>query len=182
MYASGRNMVIHCLSRHNDELGPDSIGWLESIPRVVTKNIAKIRSGIKAPEGSKMYNMKGAAIVTSEFDEILLLDADNIPVRDPTFLFDEPAFRETGAVFWKDFWKTRPDNAIYKILELECTDEFEQESGQILLKKSHPGVMKALSLSFFLQSKPELYFKLLLGDKDTFRLSWRALGLEYHMV
>jgi alpha-N-acetylglucosamine transferase len=155
---------------------------LESVPGVVVKDIQAHLNDVKQPEGSKMYSMKGASILSTEYDEILFLDADNIPVRDPTFLFDHPSFRETGAVFWKDFWKTRPDNPIFKILELKCMDEFEQESGQILIKKRYPGVYKALSLAYFLQRNPDLYFRLILGDKDTFRLAWRALDMAYHMV
>ena len=67
-------------------------------------------------------------------------------------------------------------------MDIECKDEYEQESGQIVIQKTFPGVYKALSLAYFFQSKPELYFKLLLGDKDTFRYAWRALNFSYHLV
>ena len=39
-----------------------------------------------------------------------MLDSDNIPVRDPAFLFDSFEFKELGAVFWPDYWKDQPEN------------------------------------------------------------------------
>lgn len=56
--------------------------------------------------------MKGAALVeaTKRFDDVLMLDSDNIPVRDPAFLFDSVEFKELGAVFWPDYWKDQPEN------------------------------------------------------------------------
>lgn len=130
----------------------------------------------------KLYQVKAGALLYTSFRRVLFLDSDNTPVRDPTFLFSTDALRETGAVFWKDLWKTRPDNPIFSILGIECVDEFDQESGQILLDRSFPGVHRALKFSLWIQERSVLYYKLLLGDKDTFRLAWRVLGLPFHMV
>jgi hypothetical protein len=46
----------------------------------------------------KKFALKAAALLLSRFKEVLLMDADNTPLRDPSFLFDSPAFRSTGAV------------------------------------------------------------------------------------
>jgi hypothetical protein len=35
---------------------------------------------------------------------MIYLDADNIPLRDPSFLFETREYRETGALLWQDFW------------------------------------------------------------------------------
>ena len=91
-------------------------------------------------------------------------------------------FRETGAIFWKDFWKTKPENPIWKILGIPCDNEHEQESGQIVVDKSRPDTWKALNLALYMQVHKDLYFKLLFGDKDTFKYAWRALNVPYHMV
>ena len=105
-----------------------------------------------------------------------------MPFRDPTFLFDTAPFKETGAIFWKDFWKTKPENPIWKILDIPCDNEHEQESGQIVVDKTRPDTWKALNLALYMQVESRLYFKMLAGDKDTFKFSWRALGVPYHMV
>jgi hypothetical protein len=55
------------------------------------------------------------------------LDSDNIPTRDPTYLFETTEYKEKGAIFWPDFWKTAGENKIFQILEIECQDTWEQE-------------------------------------------------------
>jgi hypothetical protein len=77
---------------------------MESFPGVYVKNFKEYGlDTLFIPSGSRMYSIKGAALLLTEFDEVLLLDADNIPARDPTFLFETDAFKETGALFWKGF-------------------------------------------------------------------------------
>ncbi|KAF4134379.1 putative Mannosyltransferase [Phytophthora infestans] len=59
------------------------------------------------------FNTKVFALAHSELDQVLFLDADNSPVRDPTYLFTTPTFVENGAIFWPDFW--HPMNTIFNI-------------------------------------------------------------------
>ncbi len=57
---------------------------------------------------AKPYDIKAAAIVNSHFEEVLWLDADTVPTRDPTYLFDTPEFKQTGMMAWPDFWVADP--------------------------------------------------------------------------
>jgi Mannosyltransferase putative len=157
---------------------------LENLDGVSVFNLANIsKLNFHAGEDDhKLYQVKAGALLYSKLEKILFLDSDNTPVKDPTFLFSSPPLVETGALFWKDLWKTTPVNPIYKILEIPCVDEYDQESGQIVVDKSFPGVTKALKLSLYMQENSDIYYKLLLGDKDTFRLSWRLLSLPFHMI
>lgn len=50
------------------------------------------------------FQIKAAAVINSSFKEILYLDSDNVPVQDPTFLFETEEYKNTGALFWPDFW------------------------------------------------------------------------------
>lgn len=59
---------------------------------------------------TKSFHLKGAALVQAPFDEVLLLDSDNVPVRDVATLFDSPEFGDMGAVLWSDFFKDQPEN------------------------------------------------------------------------
>ena len=36
--------------------------------------------------------------------QVLMLDSDNLPLTDPTYLFSEPAYKASGSLFWPDFW------------------------------------------------------------------------------
>jgi hypothetical protein len=129
---------------------------------------------------SKQFQVKAAAIINSSFRHVLYLDSDNIPTRDPTFLFHTKEYTTFGAIFWPDFWKTAGENKIFKILNIQCQDRWEQESGQIVVDKKRHWL--PLQLAWFMQFYHEVYFKLLNGDKDTFQYAWQALNAPFYRI
>ena len=54
----------------------------------------------------KNFQIKVAAWVNSRFEEIIGLDSDVMPVRDPAYLFETDVYKRTGQIFWPDWWKT----------------------------------------------------------------------------
>ncbi|KAG7381637.1 hypothetical protein PHYPSEUDO_005795 [Phytophthora pseudosyringae] len=135
--------------------------------------------------GAKIY-----AIYHSHLEQVLFLDADNVPVRDPSYLFETPEFVKTGAVFWPDYW--HPQNTIFfltelslvwQLLDMPFVDMFEQESGQLLInRRQHAAPMELVA--FYAKHRPD-YFSLLRlawGDKDLFRFAWLKLGAPFHMI
>ena len=46
------------------------------------------------------WELKAYALLHSRFREVLLLDADNVPVRNPEYLFDTPDYTAAGTLFW----------------------------------------------------------------------------------
>ena len=58
----------------------------------------------------KNFQIKVAAWVNSAFEEIIGLDSDVLPVRDPAYLFETPEYKRTGQIFWPDWWKTHRSN------------------------------------------------------------------------
>ena len=54
---------------------------------------------------SHHYQLKIAALLFSSFAEILYLDSDSMPVVNPDHIFDAPAYADTGAILWPDYWK-----------------------------------------------------------------------------
>ena len=129
---------------------------------------------------TRNYHIKTLVLLLTEFEQILYLDSDNMPLRDPQFLFDSKEFKETGALFWRDFWKFPSDNPLWQITGLPCEDEWEQESGQLVLDKKR--AWKPLLMSMFFQKNHEFYFKIILGDKDTYRFAWKVTETPYHMM
>lgn len=138
----------------------------------------------------KGFNSKIYAILHSEFDQAIFLDADNVPVRDPTYLFETPEFKETGAIFWPDFWHplhtifgVNADSLLWEMLGMPFVDMFEQESGQLVIDKtrSEPALRM---LSLFAFHDPNLFsrYKLAHGDKDLFRLAWLKTKTPFHMI
>lgn len=51
------------------------------------------------------YQLKISSIFFSSFEQILFLDADNVPVRNPDGIFKSKAFTNTGVILWPDYWK-----------------------------------------------------------------------------
>jgi alpha 1,2-mannosyltransferase len=56
----------------------------------------------------------------------------------------------------------------------------EQESGQLLIDKQKCWL--PLNLGSYFNIENETYYKILYGDKDTFRFAWMALKQEFHFI
>uniref|UniRef100_H3GK53 Nucleotide-diphospho-sugar transferase domain-containing protein n=1 Tax=Phytophthora ramorum TaxID=164328 RepID=H3GK53_PHYRM len=134
------------------------------------------------------FNVKVHALYYSQFASVLLLDADNFAVRDPTPLFSSTAMKRYGAVFWPDFW--HPGNSIFnlhaqslvwELLHLDYIGMLEQESGQVLVNRAVSRPMLE-QLLYYATHKPNLFTKLNLvwGDKDLFRLTWLQMGRAFY--
>ncbi|RLN36684.1 hypothetical protein BBJ28_00023950 [Nothophytophthora sp. Chile5] len=136
------------------------------------------------------YGTKVFAIYHSFFERVLFLDADNVPVRDPSFLFESREFEETGAVFWPDFWhptrtifNIHSQSLVWELLDLPFVNMFEQESGQLLIdRRRHAEALELVS--FFAFHRPNHFDKMRLahGDKDLFRFAWLKLKAPFHMI
>lgn len=139
---------------------------------------------------SKRFVAKIHAIYHSTFDRVLFLDADNVPVRDPIFLFESPEFEKTGAIFWPDFW--HPGNSIFgihgnsllwELLDMPFVDMFEQESGQLVVdRRRHAAPLELVR--FYALHRPDFFssLRLVWGDKDLFRFAWLKLEIPFTMI
>lgn len=123
------------------------------------------------------FNLKTAAVVNARFEEVLLLDSDIIPLIAPDDLFETPTYKEFGTIFWPDMARTRPENPMWAITNTYCRmDEYEQESGQLLVNKGK--FFYHLQLAAWL-NEDQYYRDFLLGDKDMYRFAWHALRTKY---
>ncbi len=128
------------------------------------------------------WELKVYAIIHARFQEVLFLDADNVPVANPEFLFDCKEYQAAGAIFWPDFTQTSQngDLAIWRSCGLRRPSEPEFESGQILVDKAR--CSKALQLCLWLNEHSDFYYRHIYGDKETFHLAFRKAGKSYHLI
>jgi ADP-heptose:LPS heptosyltransferase len=128
------------------------------------------------------WELKPYAILHSPFREILSLDADNVPVVDPAFLFDTPQFQANGAIFWPDYDYPNSEKvlAIWRSCGLRVPKEREFETGQIVVDKQR--CWAALCLAMWFNENSDFYYQHLHGDKETFHLAFRKLGKSYSLV
>ncbi|KAG7382980.1 hypothetical protein PHYBOEH_010157 [Phytophthora boehmeriae] len=136
------------------------------------------------------FNSKIFAVAHSSFDQVLFLDADNAPVKDPTYLFSDPKFVETGAIFWPDFWhpshtifNVKAESLVWELVDTPFVNMFEQESAQLLIDRRRSAVAMEI-VQFLALRKPDHLnaLRLLYGDKDIFRMAWLKTKTPFHMI
>jgi ADP-heptose:LPS heptosyltransferase len=127
------------------------------------------------------WQSKPYAILHSPFREVLFLDADNVPIVNPEFLFETEQYRQTGAVFWPDFPSTseEPDVA-WKSCGLDRPGATEFESGQILVDKAR--CWEPMRLALWFNEHSDFYYQYVHGDKETFHLAFHKLRCSYGFV
>ncbi len=126
------------------------------------------------------WELKPYAILHSNFRDVLLLDADNVPVRDPEYLFDSIQFREHGAIFWPDYGHDPKGDPAWKCLGLERPSGLEFESGQVLVDKER--CWQALRITMWINENSDFFYKHVHGDKDTFHLGFARTGKSFAFV
>jgi alpha 1,2-mannosyltransferase len=71
----------------------------------------------------KGYQYKALALIVSSFENVLLLDSDNIPVHAPDYLFNNEPFISAGLITWPDFWRRATSPHYYEIAGIEVTND-----------------------------------------------------------
>lgn len=130
------------------------------------------------------WELKLFATWHSPWREVLFLDADSSPVRDPEYLFESAPYLKHGSIFWPDYaqwtlkWDVWDIFGIYKLADPEIAKhEPALESGQYMIDKQK--VEKEFRLAMFYAAHSDFTFKHVYGDKETFHLAWRKLDSEY---
>lgn len=129
------------------------------------------------------WELKPLSVLLSEFSEVLYLDADSIPVRNPEELFENPEYRDCGAAFWPDLppfqrkeWL--PPECWHNV-GLEYDNSVDFETGQFMVDKSK--CMREISVTNWMNQHSDYYYKFVFGDKSTFHLAWKKCRRKYAM-
>lgn len=125
------------------------------------------------------WELKAFSILHSRFEQVLMTDADDFAVIDPAWVFECPEYRRTGAIFWADDPPLPPEDPIWELTGIPYRDEPSVESCQVVIDKKR--CWKALALTMWMNEHSDFWYRQIYGDKDTFHLAWRKLGLEYAM-
>lgn len=120
------------------------------------------------------WELKPQAIIQSCFREVLWLDADNLPVVDPAFLFDEEPYQSTGAVFWTENAPFELSERSGRLLGLTPVTARRWETGQILVDKRR--TWPALQLARWYGMHADYFCNHFDGD-GVFQVAFDKLGL-----
>ena len=126
------------------------------------------------------WRLKALALTWSSFSKVLLLDADQVPTRDPSEVFNWPEFIRTGAVLWPDVLDIDHKNPIWSLCGLVAEGRRSIESGQLLIdKKRH---WRAVQIALRLNEEAHEVYKLVYGDKDTFLLGFLIAENDFSII
>jgi hypothetical protein len=164
------------------------------------------------PSGTplKGFAIKPCALLNAPFDEVLMLDADSVPLSDPNGLFEDPGYRAHGNLFWPDSFLmstlvTHPapnatrsfkdgrdpgaaqsvNPSLYDYLRLARPTTLERvchetESGQILIDRRR--CWRALQTCFFMTHWFRHFGLYMYGDKDLYRPAFGVAGLHFEQL
>ena len=184
-------VLIHVLRRHLGCLLPIEVwhfGSRELSPRMASLlreldaqpvDACAVMS-LRPPQLANPWQLKPYAIKWSQFRDVLYLDADQVPVRDPAELFAWPQFLAKGAVFWPDIIDLLADNPVWQICGLLPRRVISIESGQLLIDKARHWA--SLDMTLALNEEAHHIYKVIYGDKDTFLLGAMMSGEEFALV
>lgn len=127
----------------------------------------------------KGWQLKACALAWCGFREVMLLDADCYPVRNPEYLFEWPEYQKLGAVFWPDL-SNSPTNVtsdFTNFFQVERPKDRLTESGQIMLNREQ--CWRPMQLACLFNECADVVYHYVYGDKDTFPTAWSRAGVDY---
>lgn len=127
----------------------------------------------------KGWQLKAFALLHSSFREVLMLDADSYPTKDPSFVFEWTPYKETGSIIWPDVGDSArlfPPLAA-KVLGVPQFTEGAAESGQLVFNKEQ--TWKGLNLAKHYNADADYIYHIVYGDKDTFPAAMHRVGSPY---
>jgi len=92
-----------------EELGATYRSVDEIVPQLEAGGSGQPFVSDKIYRDVSFFTLKVLAVAYTSFAEVLLLDADNLVLRDPTYLFEDEQFKRTGMLMWPDFWDVSYD-------------------------------------------------------------------------
>ncbi|KAL2416804.1 hypothetical protein ABEF95_005143 [Exophiala dermatitidis] len=191
----GCNLPIEVMYLGDSDLSEDYRADLEALDGVITRDIAQMVND----EGWKLagWAAKPFAILFSSFREVIFIDADSLFFRNPEVLFDDPGYRKTGALFFKDRL-IMPENKkrwLQQILPKPISRQVKQsrfwtgdsghmqESGVIVVDKWRHFIALLLVTRM---NGPDRdgnkdegrvgVYDMVYGDKETFWIGWELVG------
>jgi len=144
------------------------------------------------------WAIKPFSILASRFEEVILMDADAVYIRDPEVLFEDEGYIEKGTVFFRDrtlfpgphqgskwlkSWMTEPlpDTRNLRYWKEETSHEMESSTVVINKTKNILGLLNVCKLNEQ-KIRDEVVYKYVHGDKETFWIGFDMARQPYNMI
>eukprot|EP00833_Pecoramyces_ruminatium_P016953 jgi/Orpsp1_1/1190985/evm.model.d7180000082675.1 len=143
------------------------------------------------------WAIKPFSILASRFEEVILIDADALYLRDPIELFKEKGYQEKGTLFFRDRTLFPGSNSASKWLKSWMYDplpetkelrfwneltEHEMESSTVVIHKTKTllGLLNVCKLNEKIIRQDVVYRKVY-GDKETYWIGFDMSRQPYYM-
>lgn len=174
-----------------DDLSGSNRKFIESIQNVSTMALGpKLDLPLESIRGTQA---RVYALIYSPFKEVLLMEPDVLFFKNPEYLFNDPHYTQTGALFWKDrkyqsYWDKKVYNWTRKLIPYRKEDNriLDKKGGNyqsrdlLLLNKSNH--MRTLEKLWVLTKEWEVVYNYLPGDKETYWISAELAKENYTFV
>ncbi|ORX72521.1 hypothetical protein BCR32DRAFT_211117 [Anaeromyces robustus] len=143
------------------------------------------------------WAIKPFAILASRFEEVILMDADVVYLRDPIELFEDIGYQKTGTLFFRDrtlepgphdgsqwlkSWMKNPLPETKKLRYWNELTQHEMDSSTVVIHKTK-NILGLLAVCKLNEKKirQEVIYKKVYGDKETFWMGFDMARQPYHM-
>lgn len=109
-------VVINSEEDYNQKICDEILPKFNAKCKVIERELTAEIYGKLALRG---FQLKMLAILVSSFDNTIVLDTDNWPVKSLDFLFTSEPFRETKFILWPDAWHKGASPLYYDIARFE---------------------------------------------------------------
>lgn len=88
----------------------------------------------------KSYQFKVLTIMASSFQNVVLIDSDNMLLKDPDHVVESKLFTEFGMIAWPDYWKRTVSPKFYEIADVEVHDKKRVRYNRLPLLKAEENI------------------------------------------
>ncbi|KAG7196172.1 mannosyltransferase [Scheffersomyces spartinae] len=82
-----------------------------------------LTKSLKADYGINGYQYKMLALLSSKFENVMYLDSDNFPARNPDYLFSLTLYKEKGLILWPDAWARTTNPKFFDIAGVKVNEK-----------------------------------------------------------
>jgi len=144
------------------------------------------------------WAIKPFSVLASRFEEVILMDADAMYIRDPAILFEDEGYKKTGTVFFRDRtlfpgphggsewlkeWMVDPLPETKASRFWNEESAHEMESSTVVIDKSRT-ILGLLATCKFNEQKirDDVVYQKVHGDKETFWMGFDMARQHYNMM
>lgn len=117
-------LILNDESEYDDDMCNNFLPKLNTTCKIIETELGKELYGRLNLE---KYQLKTVGLLVSSFDNIITLDADNLPIKNPDFLLNSEPYLSTQWLLWPDIWHKGTSPIYYDIARFKIGEPIHRE-------------------------------------------------------